>query len=157
MQDQINYSELIDGAMRGVVRDVLRFVEKNGLPGTHHFYISFRTDAPGVRVSDALRARYPQEMTIVLQHQFWDFQVEEEQFQVTLSFGGVPEKLLIAFSALTAFADPSIKFGLQFQNVAAEDEPGGGSPMPPLPKDSAQDENPAQAAEIFSLDAFRKK
>lgn len=156
--DIIHYSELIDGAMRSVVREVLRRVAKTGLPGEHHFYITFRTDHPQARVSETLRARYPQEMTIVLQHQFWDFKVEDTQFGVTLSFGGVPEKLVIPYAALTGFADPSVKFGLQF-HVESDDDDG----MPDQPffddemVESEEKPEASTAAEIISLDAFRKK
>lgn len=153
MTDAIHYSSLIDAAMRGVVRDVLRQVEKSGLPGEHHFYITFRTDAPGAQISDTLKSRYPQEMTIVLQHQFWDFHVGEQEFNVTLSFGGVPEKLVVPYAALTAFADPSIRFGLQFQNAA--DQAGG--PPPSTPPSGGSSEDDGGTAEIISLDAFRKK
>jgi hypothetical protein len=155
-EDQLHYSTMIDQAMRGVVRDVLRRVQGAGLPGEHHFYISFSTVYPGVKISEQLKSRYPQEITIVLQHQFWDFKVEEQYFTVTLSFGGVPEKLVIPFAALTAFADPSIKFGLQFQQMEMG-EVGG------LELDLAEQGNlladaPEEgAAEIISLDAFRKK
>ncbi|MDE3060108.1 MAG: hypothetical protein KGJ06_03770, partial [Pseudomonadota bacterium] len=110
-EDLIHYPTLIDQAMRGVVRDVLKRVQSYGLPGDHHFYISFLTTHPGVRMSDQLKSRYPKEITIVLQHQFWDFRVEEQCFHVTLSFSGAPEKLTVPFAALVAFADPSIKFG----------------------------------------------
>ncbi|NBX03819.1 MAG: hypothetical protein EBR02_07165 [Alphaproteobacteria bacterium] len=116
-QDSLNYPVFIDQAMRGVVREVLRNVSANGLPGDHHFFISYATNYPGVKMSEQLKSRYPKEITIVLQHQFWDFKVEEHQFGVTLSFGGVPEKLVVPFAALTAFADPSVKFGLQFQQT----------------------------------------
>jgi hypothetical protein len=158
MADTLNYSDFIDKAMRGVVRDVLRRVLAGGLPGEHHFYISFATDFPGVRISEGLKAKYPQEITIVLQHQFWDFKVEDQQFQVTLSFGGVPEKLVIPFAALTAFADPSVKFGLQFQRL----EPAN-SPQPteeddePLAMDFSDEVADNGSAEVISLDAFRKK
>lgn len=168
----IRYTELIDQAMRGVIRQVLRQVEAKGLPGDHHFYITFLTNFPGVSISDSLKARYQHEMTIVLQHQFWDFKVEEGRFLVTLSFGGVPEKLVIPFAALTAFADPSIKFGMQFQKLealpAANTSNGGGAAIEAMPtpmayenmvmleEDLLGDTEPV-TAEIISLDAFRKK
>ena len=157
--DIIHYSELIDGAMRSVVREVLRRVAKTGLPGEHHFYITFRTDHPQARVSETLRARYPEEMTVVLQHQFWDFKVEDQYFTATLSFGGVPEKLVIPYAALTGFADPSVKFGLQFH---VESDEGDTSPDDPFFDDEVIDTEEAApedsaAAEIISLDAFRKK
>lgn len=152
MTDAINYSDMIDSAMRGMVREVLRGVVKHGLPSEHHFYITFRSEHPGVHMSATLRARYPQEMTVVLQHQFWDFRVEDHQFHVTLSFGGVPERLTIPFAALSAFADPSVKFGLQFQQAYGE------PPAPPSPDPMDEESADADgAAEIISLDAFRKK
>src|SRR5471032_2531809 len=150
-EDQLHYPTIIDQAMRGVVRDVLRRVQSSGLPGEHHFYISYSTLHPGVKMSDQLRSRYPKEITIVLQHQFWDFKVEEQQFQVTLSFGGVPEKLVVPFAALTAFADPSIKFGLQFQQAELPEVTSIGME---LTQDVAPSGAPADegSAEIISLD-----
>lgn len=141
--------------MRGMVRDVLRHISQHGLAGDHHFYISYKTGHPGVKMSDSLHAKYPQEITIVLQHQFWDFKVEEHQFHVTLSFGGVPEKLTVPFAAMTAFADPSVKFGLQFQPVEGE----GGDEAFALSEETAPllDKQDDSGAEIISLDAFRKK
>ena len=156
-EDLIQYPALIDQAMRGVVREVLKRIQASGLPGEHHFYISFSTTYPGVKISEQLKARYPKEITIVLQHQFWDFKVEEHQFQVTLSFGGVPEKLVVPYVALTAFADPSIKFGLQFQH-ADMPEVAGLSPELPLDiPEQADTETDDGSAEIISLDSFRKK
>ena len=152
--DQIHYPVLIDYAMRGVVRDVLSRVQATGLPGEHHFYISFLTGFPGVRMSEQLRSRYPKEITIVMQHQYWDFRVNEHSFNVTLSFGGVPEKLTIPFASLTAFADPSIKFGLQFQHSDLLEEAASLTLEAPQDEDPAADEN---SAEIISLDSFRKK
>jgi uncharacterized protein len=102
--------------LKGVVRKVLSEAGKDGLTGDHHFYISFRTEYPGVRLSNRLREKYPQEMTIVLQHQFWDLAVTEHTFEVGLSFSGVPERLLIPFDALTGFFDPSVQFGLKFES-----------------------------------------
>ena len=155
-EDLIHYPTLIDQAMRGVVRDVLKRVQASGLPGEHHFYISFSTVYPGVKISEQLKARYPKEITIVLQHQFWDFKVEESQFQATLSFGGVPEKLVVPYAALTAFADPSIKFGLQFQQAESDDsiESDANTIMGMMAQDEDADEG---SAEIISLDHFRKK
>lgn len=153
MTHALNYPQLIDTAMRGMVRDVLRHISQHGLAGDHHFYISYKTGHPGVKMSDQLRAKYPQEITIVLQHQFWDFKVEEHQFHVTLSFGGVPEKLTVPFAAMTAFADPSVKFGLQFQPMDNEEAPLFSSPEEDMPADEMDD----SGAEIISLDSFRKK
>ncbi|MFG1391524.1 SspB family protein [Xanthobacter agilis] len=120
--DHIRYDLLAQEALRSVVRRVLLDVAKDGLPGDHHFYISFDTRAPGVRLSQRMREKYPEEMTIVLQHQFWDLSVNEAAFEVGLSFGGIPEKLLIPFSALKGFFDPSVKFGLQFELAVPESD-----------------------------------
>jgi hypothetical protein len=114
-KDLIRYDLLVQDALKGVVRKVLGDAIRDGLPGDHHFYISFRTDFPGVRVSQRLRDKYPQEMTIVLQHQFWDLGVTEHAFEVGLSFSGIPERLLVPFDALTGFFDPSVQFGLRFE------------------------------------------
>jgi len=118
--DHIRYDILAQDALRGMVRTVLEDIAKNGLPGEHHFYITFDTGGEGVRVSQRMRAQYPHDMTIVLQHQFWDLIVNEEGFEVGLSFGGVPERLVIPFAVITAFADPSVQFALQFQDVDAD-------------------------------------
>ncbi|GJE61002.1 SspB family protein [Methylobacterium trifolii] len=112
--DLIRYDLLVQEALRGVVRKVLTDAAREGLAGEHHFYVSFRTEAPGVRMSQALREKYPQDMTIVLQHQFWDLGVTEHSFEVGLSFSGVPERLLVPFDALSGFFDPSVQFGLKF-------------------------------------------
>lgn len=153
-QDFIDYPQMIDSAMREVVRDALRQVEREGLPGNHHFYISFKTRFPGVKISEALLSRYPEEMTIVVQHQYWDLKIEKEGFTVTLSFSNVPEKLIIPFNAVTAFADPSVKFGLQF-HVEKPDSNDNLS----IPEDVGQDvkiETPS-GAKVISLESFRKK
>lgn len=122
--DFIDYTEMVEAALRGVVREALRTVEQKGLVSDHHFYIAFDTGCPGVELSDHLRARYPDEMTIVLQHQFWGLEVEDQGFQVTLSFAGANERLRIPFEAVTGFTDPSVRFGLQFgaeQEASASD------------------------------------
>jgi hypothetical protein len=116
--DHIRYDILTQDALRGVVRQVLTDTAKKGLPGEHHFFITFDTKAPGVRLSARMREQYPEEMTIVLQHQFWDLKVSDDNFEVGLSFGGVPESLLVPFDAIKSFFDPSIQFGLQFEIVA---------------------------------------
>jgi len=120
-KDLIRYDLLVQDALKGVVRKVLIEAAKDGLPGEHHFYITFRTDFPGVRLSNRLRDKYPQEMTIVLQHQFWDLGITDHTLEVGLSFSNVPERLLIPFDALTAFFDPSVQFGLKF-GTEGEDE-----------------------------------
>lgn len=123
--DIIRYDVLAQEAMRGVVKKVLTEVARSGLPGDHHFYITFNTQAPGVRVSSRLRERYPEEMTIVVQHQFWDLEIGSQSFEIGLAFSGVPEKLLIPFSAIKSFVDPSVQFGLQFDLVEEEISPEG--------------------------------
>lgn len=162
----IDYPTMIDDAMRGVVRKALEQVEaEGGLPGEHHFFITFDTNFPGVSISPVLKKKYPHEMTIVLQHQFWDLMVSEEGFTVTLSFNKRPERLVVPFAAMTAFADPSIKFGLQF-HLADEDfdeddfedsldfnDPSAGNDEDRTGKN--KDERPI--AEVISIDTFRKK
>jgi uncharacterized protein len=117
--DHIRYDILAQNALRGVMREVLTDAAKNGLPGEHHFYISFDTTAEGVRMSDRLRAQHPQEITIILQHQFWDLAVTGDHFEVGLSFNGVPERLSVPFEAVKGFFDPSVQFGLQFETIDA--------------------------------------
>lgn len=141
-KDLIRYDLLVQEALKGVVRKVLIDAGKDGLPGEHHFYISFRTDSPGVRLSNRLREKYPQEMTIVLQHQFWDLIVTEHTFEVGLSFSGIPEKLLIPFDALTGFFDPSVQFGLKFDGEEEEEE------APELPAPAQPQRNGAEPVEL---------
>jgi hypothetical protein len=131
MTDLIRYDLLVQDALRSVVRKVMSDVARNGLPGEHHFYVSFRTHAPGVRISNRLRERHPDEMTIVLQHQFWDLGVTEHGFEVGLSFGGVPERLLVPFDALSGFWDPSVQFGLKFESSEAAEASAGAADEPP--------------------------
>ncbi len=121
MADHIRYDLLTQQALRGVVRAVLTDAAKKGLPGEHHFYIAFDTKADGVRIPDRLHAQYPEQMTIILQHQFWDLKVSDEEFEVGLSFGGIPTKLTIPFEAVKGFFDPSVQFGLQFEEVGEDD------------------------------------
>jgi len=130
MADHIRYDLLTQQALRGVVRNVLTDTAKKGLPGDHHFYISFRTHAEGVRLSDRLRAQYPEEMTIILQYQFWDLVVTDQGFEVGMSFGGIPEKLYVPFTAVTGFFDPSVQFGLQFEEIGEDQEPAQGTAKP---------------------------
>jgi len=115
MRDHFNYKTMVDRALRGVVRAALKQVQKDGMRGNHHMYVSFDTLHDGVVIPDYLRQKYAKEMTIVLQHQFWDLDVQEDAFDLTLSFNSVPERLTVPFAALTGFADPSVQFGLQFQ------------------------------------------
>ncbi len=114
-EDLIRYDIIIQDALRSAVRKILVEVNRAGLPGEHHFYIAFETTAPGVKISNRLKERYPKEMTIVLQHQFWDLQITEHAFEVGLSFGGVPEHLYVPFSAIKGFFDPSVQFALEFE------------------------------------------
>ncbi|MHC5652717.1 SspB family protein [Stappia sp. ICDLI1TA098] len=114
-EDLIRYDIVIQDALRGAVRKILTEVARIGLPGEHHFYIAFDTNAPGVRISPRLHERYPKEMTVVLQHQFWDLTVTDHAFEVGLSFGGVPEKLFVPFSSIKGFFDPSVQFALEFE------------------------------------------
>jgi uncharacterized protein len=129
--DHIRYDLLAQDALRGVLRKVLADAAKHGLPGEHHFFVTFDTSAEGVRLSQRMRAQYPKEMTIVLQHQFWDLVVGEEAFEVGLSFGGVPERLAVPFAAVKQFLDPSVEFGLQFEQIGTGPEPDAkASPQP---------------------------
>lgn len=156
----LRYDRMVEDALRSVVRKALIEAAQRGLPGEHHFYITFHTERPGVGIADWLRQQYPQEMTIILQHQFWDLVVEDDRFSITLSFGGRHERLTIPFSALTAFADPSVKFGLQFE--ANEDELQA---KPAALKATKQIESPTapassaerKGADVVALDTFRKK
>lgn len=149
MADHIRYDLLTQQALRGVVRNVLTDTAKKGLPGDHHFYISFQTHADGVRLSDRLRAQYPEEMTIILQYQFWDLAVTEQGFEVGMSFGGIPEKLYIPFAAVTGFFDPSVQFGLQFEEVGEGQAPAAPAAKPARigPVDTTTDANTAASAE----------
>jgi uncharacterized protein len=120
----IDYETLTQDAMRGVVRTVLTQAAKSGLPGDHHFYISFDTSASGVVLSKRLKDKYPSEMTIVLQHRFWDLSVENDGFEVKLTFDGIPERLVVPFAAIRVFFDPSVRYGLQFEDLEVEPEAG---------------------------------
>ena len=173
-EDLIRYDILAQDALRGVVRKVLAEVAKTGLPGEHHFYITFETRAPGVRISSRMLAQYPEDMTIVLQHQFWDLTVSEHAFEVGLSFNGVPERLLVPFTAVKSFVDPSVQFGLQFETMQIDDEASdeaageiealensgllldAPSEPPAAEPVAASEERPGEA-QIVRLDAFRKK
>jgi len=133
----IRYDLLVQDALKGVVRKVISDAARDGLPGDHHFYVSFRTDFPGVRLSPRLREKYPEDMTIVLQHQFWDLSITEQHLEVGLSFSGVPERLFIPLDAVTGFFDPSVQFGLKFEiddKDAAEDKPAKSNGAVELPR-----------------------
>ncbi len=159
-EEPLRYDRMVERALRNVVRDALREVAANGLTGSHHFYITFRTGHGGVVMPDWLRASYPEDITIVLQYQFWGLEVEDDKFSVTLSFNGRNEPLVVPYAALTAFADPSVKFGLQFDSgKAANAKPEPATPAGPSPAAAAAE--PAggdnEAAKVVALDAFRKK
>jgi uncharacterized protein len=152
------YETWIEQALRHVVAQAIEHVAAAGLPGGHHFYITFRTDHPGVEIPSRIRAQYPQEMTIVLQHQFWDlgFDRDTETIAVGLSFGGVPSKLVIPLAAVVEFADPHIRYGLRFQSV----EPPASEPQPPAAAatpDSPAAAKDAEPGQVVSLDAFRRR
>lgn len=159
LTDTIDYAAYIDNAMRRAVKDILSQVVRSGLPSQHHFFISYRTDQPGVEMSDTLRSKYPKEITIVLQHQFWDLRVEEDKFYVSLSFSNIPEKLVIPFSALTGFADPSTKFGLKFHTASVDaDDVAGQSGNEDADEDDGVINDPKESSgKVITLDAFRKK
>jgi uncharacterized protein len=131
--DLIRYDLLVQDALKGVVRRVLSNAMREGIPGEHHFYLSFRTREKGVRISQSLRDKYPEEMTIVLQHQFWDLAVNEHMIEVGLSFSGVPEKLVIPFDAVSGFFDPSVQFGLKFE-PSKDGAATGAAKAPPVVK-----------------------
>jgi hypothetical protein len=182
--DHIRYDILVQEALRGMVRNVLTDAAKGGLLGDHHFFVTFDTTAEGVQLSDRLRQQYPEEMRIVLQHQFWGLKVGDEAFEVGLSFSGIAEKLVIPFAAVKIFDDPSVQFKLQFETLADTDEDEG-TPSEPLktvdpdaqpaaktePASNAPAASPAGAAgtedgptppehsgaEVVRLDRFRKK
>ena len=156
-QDLMRYDQLAQNALRGVVREALRKVERGGLPGEHHFYIAFNTKFAGVNIGERLAQRYPREMTIVLQHQFWNLNVSDERFEVELSFDNIPEKLTIPFNAVKGFLDPAVQFGLQFEAVA-ESEGEAERPKPQEVKPEAGAEaSGGEAPKVVSLDSFRKK
>lgn len=166
----LRYDKMVESALRGVVRQAVEEVMKHGLPGDHHFYITFMTDYPGVSIPDYLRDRYPGEMTIVLQYQFYDLSVDKEKMSVTLSFNNVPERLTIPLGAISIFADPSVNFALQFQPLGddsddldfdldeedddGDDDGSGGGKGKGKKKKSKGD---SQTGEVVSLDQFRKK
>ena len=150
----VPYQDMMERALRGVMRDALALAGKQGLPGNHHYYVSFVTQHDGVTIPDHLRARYPDEMTIVIQHQFWGLETGRDGFSVTLSFGGRSERLTVPFEAVTAFMDPAVDFGLRFgpqPEDGAEEGPDGSRDT----GDGEQDTD-ADSATVVTLDKFRK-
>jgi uncharacterized protein len=171
--DHIRYDVLARDALRGVLRRVLSDAAEHGLPGEHHFFITFLSKADGVKLSPRLLAQYPEEMTIILQHQFWDLVVTEDRFEVGLSFGGIPERLVVPFASIKSFFDPSVQFGLQFdpQETASETAsempvsanlpavpPASGLPAAaPVAENSAEPPRGNEGATVVRIDRFRKK
>jgi uncharacterized protein len=171
--DHIRYDVLARDALRGVLRRVLSDAAEHGLPGEHHFFITFLSKADGVKLSPRLLAQYPEEMTIILQHQFWDLVVTEDRFEVGLSFGGIPERLVVPFASIKSFFDPSVQFGLQFdpQDTASETAsempasanlpavpPASGLPAAaPVAENSAEPPRGNEGATVVRIDRFRKK
>ena len=184
-EDHIRYDILVQEALRAVMRKVLTEIARTGLPGNHHFFITFMTNAPGVRISSRLQERYPEQMTIVIQYQYWDLKVSETGFEIGLSFSDIPEKLEIPFSAVRGFYDPSANFELEFDpkqdadatesaaptaevetlkrpRTAKKHDAGTARPAEKKEKSkAAKEDKPAaegnKGADVVSLDAFRKK
>jgi hypothetical protein len=171
--DDLQYDVMVENALRGVVRQALAQVSEGGLPGEHHFYITFRSDHPDVVIPEHLRERYPREMTIVLQYQFWDLEVGSDGFAVTLSFNNRSERLNVPFEAVIAFADPSVRFGLQFdageedaagqseadaptQTAEQQNELAGKGDSAPKTRGEAEGEGDGNG-NVVTLDQFRKK
>ena len=154
--DEMHYEQLAQDALRGVIRSALeRAALPEGIPGAHHFYVTFKTRAPGVTVPPDVLAKYPEEMTVVLQHQYWDLKVEADRFSVMLKFGGMPKVLSMPYTAVTRFYDPSVQFLLQFESPAMAEEIADEAPEiePDAPPPPTGDDGP----KVVSLDQFRKK
>ncbi len=160
MTRSIDYGNLMHRAMRGLIQEVLGDVAAGGLPGKHHFFITFDTQHPDVEIADWLSDRYPGEMTIVLQHWFADLEAGDEGFSVTLNFGDNPEPLYVPYDAIKTFVDPSVEFGLRFETQGASQaqtaEPDGPPPVSGRPKEEPSKDGPRSGAEVVSLDKFRK-
>ncbi|MBE1296914.1 SspB family protein [Phycobacter azelaicus] len=157
MSQEIDYGNLMHTAMRGLIRTVLQNVADHGLPGNHHFFITFDTRHPDAKLADWLRERYPDEMTVVMQHWFDNLDITADGFAVTLNFGDTPEPLYIPFDAIKTFVDPSVEFGLRFETAEDDDEDTSEEIEAAPEADEAQDEPKKKAdAEVVSLDSFRK-
>lgn len=166
-QDHIRYDILAQDALRGVIRKVLTEVAATGrLPGDHHFFITFLTNAPGVRISQHLKTKYTEQMTIVVQHQFWDLKVNEAQFEIGLSFSDTPERLVIPFNAIRGFYDPSVNFELEFEVPLTDEDENSSAEITAIPieavsksaeSDSEKPNEEKKEGSVVSLDSFRKK
>lgn len=159
MDEELRYDLMVEGALRRVVYDTLKLVAERGLPGSHHFYISFLTEHPGVQIPPHLREQYPKEMTIVLQYQYYGLVLTDHNFSVTLSFNNVKERLTVPYAAITTFADPSVNFALQFQTMDDEEEEYEDEDGAPAKEKGADDagKEPEEKGVVISLDQFRKK
>ena len=161
MSTGFRYDELVQKALISVVRDVLKDVSENGLPGNHHFYIRFRTDHPKTKVPKFLKERHPEEVMIVIQYQYWNLYVADTYFSVDLSFSGIQENLKIPYAALTAFVDPSVKFALQFTPTFGDDgdDDNNGTCMSLKEKSDSDDDSKKSSddGKIISFESFRKK
>lgn len=158
MDDQLRYDVMVENALRRVVADTLKVVAERGLPGSHHFYISFLTGFPGVQIPSYLHEQYPKEMTIVLQYQYYGLVVNETNFSATLSFNNVKERLVIPLAAITTFADPSVDFALQFQSISDDEDEDGEDTMAPASDGTAKPEaEEGEKGVVVSLEQFRKK
>jgi hypothetical protein len=155
--EDLRYDLMVEGALRRVVYDTLKMVAERGLPGSHHFYISFLTEFPGVQIPPHLREQYPKEMTIVLQYQYYGLVLNDQTFSVTLSFNNVKERLTVPFASITTFADPSVNFALQFQTVEEDEEEGANEDMASPEKKPEEPKEPVEKGVVISLDQFRKK
>ncbi len=159
-RDYLEYNELVEGALRGVVREALAEVAETGLRGAHHFYIGYKTHFPGVEMPDHLRQKYPDEITIVIQHQFWGLEVEDDYFSITLSFSGSNERLVVPFYAITSFADPGVQFALQFsptEEEIAEDGLEKEDRGADAPRAAAPEPEETEPGDVVSLDSFRDR
>jgi hypothetical protein len=155
VRDEIGYGRLVHEALRGVARGALQHAAREGLPGEHHFYVTFRTAADGVLLPARLAAQFPDEMTIILQHQFWNLEVDERAFSVTLRFGGQPERLTVPFEALTAFVDPSVEFALRF--VSGDEPAGEATPSAAAPAAAGEPAAPGPGQDkVVDLAAFKR-
>ena len=154
MADEIDYGNLMHNAMRSLIQDVLTEVKNNGLPGEHHFFITFDTNHAGVEMASWLKDRYPTEITVVMQHWYDDLEVKDDGFSVTLNFGDTPEHLVIPYEAILTFVDPSVEFGLRFETN--EEDEDTDEQKPTVSEENNQDDTKKETGQVVSLDNFRK-